>query len=586
MNKILSLSACMLLMLETRANVFPFPLGSAGQEYGKCATRAPDGAILVGMLFQNTIDFDPGAGTTTLGTPPGIDCAIVKYAPNGSVVWARHVSGPAAGASSTVVITPHGITTDADGNVIVIGYFGIAGSATQTTVDFDPGPGTANLTNTGGWDPFVWKMDAAGNFLWARSFGSTTPNTATDERCWDVAADSTGNIYVSGFIAGTYDLDAGAGVAPFTSAGERDNFLTKYDSTGNYVWGFTVPDAGDAATAIKENSVCLDGGGHVFFAGHFNGTADFDPGAGTSNLTSAGLADLFVARYDAVTGASQNAVRIGGTFNDTAPPGTMRCNANHLYMTGRFRGTVDLNPGAGVNSVTNPGTTDNIWVGSYDANLAFRWGFGIASGNGLDGGHRVDFDPTGNGLYVAGWFSGVTDFDGGPVAYNLTSVNNAAGAASDTFVAKYNRDTGAFLWARGFGGSVADQTQLSINAGLAVDLDGNAYVTGQFYGTAARGYDSAGIQTGSPSWSSAGANDGYLIKYDTEGNLWTPLDISASATPDGRLGLSWEAHPEVLVQRASTLLPPDWHDLPSSLGADSLLDEAPFTPAYYRLVRP
>ena len=126
-----------------------------------------------------------------------------------------------------MTITPHGITTDASGNVIVIGYFGLAGSTTQATVDFDPGAGVANLTNTGGWDPFIWKLDANGNFLWARTFGSTTPNTATDERAWDVAADSSGNVYVSGFIQGTYDLDAGVGVASFTSAGEKDTFLVK-----------------------------------------------------------------------------------------------------------------------------------------------------------------------------------------------------------------------------------------------------------------------------------------------------------------------------------------------------------------------
>ncbi len=515
-------------------NPFPFQLGSVGQEYGKCACRAPDGSTLIGMLCQNTIDFDPGAGTATLGTPPGIDCAIVKYATNGSVVWAKHISGPTTGTSANVVITPHGITTDASGNVIVIGYFGLSGSTTQATVDFDPGAGVTNLTNTGGWDPFIWKLDANGNFLWARTFGSTTPNTATDERCWDVATDSTGNIYVSGFIAGTYDLDAGAGVASFTSAGEKDAFLVKYDGSGNYVWGFTVPDTGDLATSIKENSVAVDKLGHVFLAGHFNGTADFDPGAGTANLTSAGNADMFIARYD-LNGTYQTAVRIGGTFNDTSPPGTVRCDANNnLYMTGRFRGTVDLNPGAGTNNVTNAGTTDNIWVSSYDNSLAYRWGFSITSGNGLDGGHRVDFDPTGNGLYVAGWFSGVTDFDGGAGTYNLTSTNNAAGTASDTFIAKYNRDTGAFLWARGFGGTVTDQTLQNITAGLAVDNTGNAYVTGQFYGTGATFYDASGQQAGAPTWNSAGNNDGYVIKYDPNGNLWQPAPPVITGQPQSR----------------------------------------------------
>lgn len=179
MHRLLVLSFVLIGSALFAQNPFPFQLGSAGQEYGKCAARTPDGSIVIGMLFQNTVDFDPNTTTATLGTPPRIDCAVVKYNPNGTVAWARHISGPATGASAAVTITPHGITTDASGNVIVIGYFGLAGSTTQATVDFDPGAGVANLTNTGGWDPFIWKLDANGNFLWARTFGNTTPNTAT-----------------------------------------------------------------------------------------------------------------------------------------------------------------------------------------------------------------------------------------------------------------------------------------------------------------------------------------------------------------------------------------------------------------------
>ena len=525
MQRLVIIALLALAAIASAQTPFPFQLGSAGQEYGKCACRAPDGSILIGILFQNTIDFDPGEGTAGLGTPPGIDCAIVKYDPSGAVQWARHISGPSTGAGSAVVIAPHGITTDSAGNVIVIGYFGFSGSTTQATVDFDPGPSVTNLTNTGGWDPFIWKMDAQGNFLWARTFGRTTPGTASDERSWDVATDADGNIFVTGYITGTYDLDAGAGTAVFSSAGEKDNFLVKYDAGGNYLWGLTIPDTGDSSMAIKENSVCLDSNGRVFFAGHFNGTADFDPGAGAASLTSAGLADMFIARYNAATGAHEVSVRIGGTFNDTAPPGTLRCHAGDLYMTGRFRGTVDLDPGEGSNNVSNTGATDNIWVASYDGNLAPRWGFRIASNNGLDGCHRVDFDPKGDGLYLAGWFSGVTDFDGGAGVYNLTSINNGTGSASDTFIAKYSRDTGAFAWARGFGGTVTDQTQLSITAGLAVDDDGNAYVTGQLYGTNISGYDGGGLQAGSPAWNSVGLNDGYVIKYDRAGNLWRPSEL-------------------------------------------------------------
>jgi hypothetical protein len=521
---------CVLLSLVGRVaaqSPFPIQLGSTGIEYGKCAAKTADGGIVIGMVFQNTVDFDPGTGTATLGTPPGVDCAIVKYDPSGALRWARSLSGPATGTSASVVITPHGITTDTDGNVIVIGYFGLSGSTTQATVDFDPGTGTYDLTNTGGWDPFILKLDASGNFVWARTLGATTAGS-TDERLWDVVTDTSGAIYVTGFIQGTFDLDPGAGVASFTSAGEKDLFLAKYTATGDYVWGFTVADTGDTATSLKETSVTLDSAGHVFLTGHFNGTADFDSGTGTANLTSVGQADFFLARYAQSDGAYQMAVRLGSGYNDTAPPGTARIGPDgNLYLTGRFRGTVDLDPGTGTTNVTNSGTdtTDNIWVASYTTDLALRWGFSIASDNGLDGAHRVDFDPTGSGLYVAGWFSGVTDFDGGTGTYTLTSKNDSAGAAADIFLAKYHRDTGAFMWACGVGGTVTDQGDLSITAGLAVDDDGCAYVTGQLFGTDITFYDASGTQANSPTWNSLGSNDAYVIKYNPSGGLWQATDL-------------------------------------------------------------
>jgi hypothetical protein len=41
----------------------------------------------------------------------------------------------------------------------------------------------------------------------------------------------------------------------------------------------------------------VDGPGNVYFTGEFSGTVDFDPGAGTSNLTCAGFFnDVFVCK--------------------------------------------------------------------------------------------------------------------------------------------------------------------------------------------------------------------------------------------------------------------------------------------------
>jgi hypothetical protein len=83
---------------------------------------------------------------------------------------------------------------------------------------------------------------------------------------------------------GTADFDPGAGTFHLTSSGSDDIFVSKLDSAGNFVWAKAMGGpSGDAGQGIA-----VDGAGNVYTTGSFQGTADFDPGAGTFNLTSSG----------------------------------------------------------------------------------------------------------------------------------------------------------------------------------------------------------------------------------------------------------------------------------------------------------
>ena len=51
-----------------------------------------------------------------------------------------------------------------------------------------------------------------------------------------VAVDSSGNVYTAGYFNGTGDFDPGSGTANLTSTGGGGVFVSKLDSSGNYVW--------------------------------------------------------------------------------------------------------------------------------------------------------------------------------------------------------------------------------------------------------------------------------------------------------------------------------------------------------------
>jgi len=110
--------------------------------------------------FHGTVDFDPGAGTTNLTSAGDLDIFVHKLDASGNLVWAKRIG-------NTGEDDGYYITTDASGNVYTVGNF-------QNTVDFDPSAGTSNLTAAGGKDVFIHKLDPSGNFLWAKSWGSSS----------------------------------------------------------------------------------------------------------------------------------------------------------------------------------------------------------------------------------------------------------------------------------------------------------------------------------------------------------------------------------------------------------------------------
>src|SRR5690349_5759017 len=130
------------------------------------------------------------------------------------------------------------------------------------------------------------KMEAQ-EYLLAESFGGTLTDIGHA-----VAVDAEGSVYFTGTFKGTADFDPGAGTANLVSHGDNDVFITKTDASGNFLWAKNLGGGG----ADYSFSLCLDDAANVYTCGNFIGTADFDPGAATFNLTSNGLTDIFISK--------------------------------------------------------------------------------------------------------------------------------------------------------------------------------------------------------------------------------------------------------------------------------------------------
>jgi hypothetical protein len=91
------------------------------------------------------------------------------------------------------------------------------------------------------------------------------------------------------------DFDPGSGMAILNSAGIADGFVAKYDKDGNYVWAKSIGGNG----FDQAYGVAVDNNDNVYVTGYFVNSADFNSGASPAILTSAGLNDAFLAKYDA-----------------------------------------------------------------------------------------------------------------------------------------------------------------------------------------------------------------------------------------------------------------------------------------------
>ena len=214
--------------------------GAEGGNSGQEVAVGSDGRVYLTGYFAGDVDFDPGPGTSILDS--SARTFVAAYGSDGSFVWAVGLRN-AEGADGSAGISDIAVTDD--DCLYAVGTF-------SGTIDFDPGPGTFNLTTSSAG--FIWKLDPDGNFLQAGQLAGVAASSEAN----GVTVTSGGDICVVGDFSGSVDFDPGPGFFPLTESNQAA-FLVKLSADQTPpVATFDPSSVNVTASAVTFNVIYTD----------------------------------------------------------------------------------------------------------------------------------------------------------------------------------------------------------------------------------------------------------------------------------------------------------------------------------------
>lgn len=317
---------------------------------------------------------------------------------------------------------------------------------------------------------------AQSNYSWIFNAGGNGDDQATA-----TATDASGNIFITGYFTGTVSF----GSTSLTSAGDKDLFLVKLNSSGVVQWA----TKGGGTAADQGVDVKCDASGNVYTIGWHEGTASF----GSNSLNNTNGKYSFIVKWDN-SGNILTALNLGGYIKSFDVD-----NSNNLYVAAVYSGTINVISSA----LTSHGLNDT-YLSKINSSGAETWVKTIWSTAGNETPISVCL-TTGDSLLVSGRFGSILNFDG----TSSVGANNGGASSEDLFLAKYS-STGNFGWFKQFDGSMSTS---DAPQSLVTDALGNIVIVGTF---------TTSINFYSNFFNSTGLSDLFVAKLTSDGAsaLW------------------------------------------------------------------
>ncbi len=320
------------------------PVGAANEDSSSIEIDGSGNVYVAGNFLY--ADFDPSPSSEVLITASNTTSEgfLLKLDPDGNFVWVKTYESTGISKIMDMEFSP-------DGNLFLTGRY-------NGEIDLDSSSNVATFSSNGETDLFLLKLDTNGDYLWGKSFGSTG-----NENVNTIKVLPSG-IYVCGHFSETTDFDPSSGNTSITPSGDDDGFLSKFDSSGNFDFVYTI--GGDTTgNGFEEIENVIEKNGNLIISGDFIGTADFDNSSNSSLSTSAGLNDAFVLEINSSNGDYLDHNIIGGDDKESNN-NLVLTNGNELLLYGNFRSSsIDLNPFDGIDIYNNNFAFEDFYISHF-----------------------------------------------------------------------------------------------------------------------------------------------------------------------------------------------------------------------------
>ncbi len=322
-----------------------------------------------------------------------------------------------------------------------------------------------------------------------------------------IAADISGNVYITGTTTSTTNISgnaAGALIHQTNMNGTRDAFLAKFNANGQRLWATYYGGEGQD----EGNAIAIDEFGFVYLAG--TTTSTFAVASFGFQTSLMGIRDGYMVKF------SNNGQRVWGSY--LGGSGT----ENVLGMTVDNDGRLILLGETTSNDFLISGTGDQVYSGQGDVFVTCVAGMGAIywsvyfGGENLENAGGIGYDAVSDRVFITGTTASVTGISSG----NGQQMN-FGGGLKDGFLGALD-EQGNLVWSTYVGGSGIDEVRNSSS-----DIYGNIYIVGT---TSSTGMATVGAhQTNF----GGGATDAFMSQYNVNGGMIWRSYFGGPGTDEG-----------------------------------------------------